>query len=174
MTLKDLFLNWTIVYIGNWAGTLLVAYFLGYLTKLFDSEQYRSYLEEVVHHKLEELSKSPLVGAQVQLRAWKTDYWSDWGQLFLRAIPANTMVCMAVVLGLACRGSAGKILAMWFPVVMFVLCGFEHCVANSESALLVPRLLAKFTSVLLFLGPHAWSEFYHRSPVVQPVCSNTW
>jgi formate/nitrite transporter FocA (FNT family) len=55
-----------------------------------------------------------------------------WGVLFLKAIPANAMVCMAVMLGLASRDSAGKIMALWFPVVMFVLCGFEHCVANSE------------------------------------------
>jgi formate/nitrite transporter FocA (FNT family) len=56
---------------------------------------------------------------------------AGWGVLFLKAIPANAMVCMAVMLGLASRDSAGKIMALWFPVVMFVLCGFEHCVANS-------------------------------------------
>lgn len=42
------------------------------------------------------------------------------------------MVCMAFMLGTAARGAAGKILALWFPVVMFVVCGFEHCVANSR------------------------------------------
>ena len=41
------------------------------------------------------------------------------------------MVCMAFMLGIAARGAAGKIMALWFPVVMFVICGFEHCVANS-------------------------------------------
>jgi formate/nitrite transporter FocA (FNT family) len=56
---------------------------------------------------------------------------SGWGVLFLKAIPANAMVCMAVMLGIASRDSAGKIMALWFPVVMFVLCGYEHCVANS-------------------------------------------
>jgi formate/nitrite transporter FocA (FNT family) len=56
---------------------------------------------------------------------------SGWGVLFLKAIPANAMVCMAVMLGFASRDSAGKIMALWFPVVMFVLCGYEHCVANS-------------------------------------------
>lgn len=42
------------------------------------------------------------------------------------------MVCMAFLLGIAARGAAGKIMALWFPVVMFVICGFEHCVANSR------------------------------------------
>ncbi|KAH9208532.1 Formate/nitrite transporter [Leptodontidium sp. 2 PMI_412] len=104
-----LLLNLMLVYVGNWAGCLLVAYFLGYLTGLFDDQRYRSYLDEVVLLKLEEL---------------------NWVEIFLRAIPANMMVCMAFLLGIASRGAAGKFLALWFPVVMFVVCGFEHCVAN--------------------------------------------
>lgn len=48
------------------------------------------------------------------------------------------MVCMAVVLGLSARDAAGKILALWFPVVMFVLCSFEHCVANSKPSPINP------------------------------------
>jgi formate transporter len=50
--------NWLLVYIGNWGGCLLVAYFLGYLTNLFDYPQYRTYLNEVVLGKLEDLSTS--------------------------------------------------------------------------------------------------------------------
>ncbi|CCO28033.1 putative transporter yrhG [Rhizoctonia solani AG-1 IB] len=107
--LRLLITNWIIIYIGNWCGCLVTAYFFGYLTDLFESEPYRSFLTSVTLSKLEE---------------------HGWGVLFLKAIPANPMVCMAVMLGLASRDSAGKIMALWFPVVMFVLCGFEHCVAN--------------------------------------------
>jgi formate/nitrite transporter FocA (FNT family) len=42
------------------------------------------------------------------------------------------MVCMAVLLYNVCTDSAGKIMAIWFPVVVFVISGYEHCVANSE------------------------------------------
>ncbi|KAG9093000.1 hypothetical protein FS749_015268 [Ceratobasidium sp. UAMH 11750] len=107
--LKLLAINWIVVYIGNWSGCLITSYFFGYLTDLFASESYRSYLASVTLSKLED---------------------HGWGVLFLKAIPANAMVCMAVMLGMASRDSAGKIMALWFPVVMFVLCGFEHCVAN--------------------------------------------
>ncbi|CUA74959.1 putative transporter YrhG [Bacillus subtilis subsp, subtilis str. 168] [Rhizoctonia solani] len=107
--IRLLLINWIVVYIGNWCGCLITAYFFGYLTDLFESESYRSYLSAVTLSKLEE---------------------HGWGVLFLKAIPANAMVCMAVMLGLASRDSAGKIMALWFPVVMFVLCGFEHSVAN--------------------------------------------
>ncbi|RVX71437.1 hypothetical protein B0A52_05009 [Exophiala mesophila] len=106
---RALLLNWLLVYIGNWGGTLFMAYFFGYLGNMFDTPQYRSYLDYVVLAKLEHLT---------------------WGQVLIRGIGANIMVCMAMTLGIAARGAAGKIIALWFPVVMFVICGFEHCVAN--------------------------------------------
>ncbi|KAH7412366.1 Formate/nitrite transporter-domain-containing protein [Phaeosphaeria sp. MPI-PUGE-AT-0046c] len=98
-----------LVYIGNWAGTLLVGYFFGYLTDLLGTPQYRTFLKELVLGKLE---------------------GPNWGQLFLRAIPANMMVCMAIMLSVASRSATGKMIALWFPVVIFVLSGYEHCVAD--------------------------------------------
>lgn len=107
--LRVLLLNWLIVYIGNWAGTLLTGYFIGYLGGLFKTEQYRIFLDQLVQGKLESLT---------------------WVEIFMRGIAANTMVCIALVMGIAARGTAGKVLVLWFPVVTFVGCGFEHCIAN--------------------------------------------
>lgn len=45
-------LNLLLVYIGNWAGTLFVAYFFGYLTNLFDHKQQVEFLYEYVGGKL--------------------------------------------------------------------------------------------------------------------------
>lgn len=42
----------------------------------------------------------------------------------------NMLVCMAVLKGAAAKDVAGKILATWFPIFTFVVCGFEHIVAN--------------------------------------------
>ncbi|CAE6500549.1 unnamed protein product [Rhizoctonia solani] len=127
--LRLLLINWVIVYIGNWCGCLITAYFFGYLTDLFESESYRSYLAAVTLSKLEEHGQ--YIPIKPTTTAFSLQYThTGWGVLFLKAIPANAMVCMAVMLGLASRDSAGKIMALWFPVVMFVLCGFEHCVAN--------------------------------------------
>lgn len=53
--LGALLLNWLVVYIGNWCGTLLVCYFLGFLTKIFDAPQYRIFLAQLVVEKLEDL-----------------------------------------------------------------------------------------------------------------------
>ena len=53
----------------------------------------------------------------------------------------NLFVCMAVLKGAAAKEVAGKIQATWFPIFAFVICGFEHIVANMY---FIPiRLLAK-------------------------------
>ena len=45
-------------------------------------------------------------------------------------IMCNIFVCAAVLMAAASKDIAGKIFAVFFPIMAFVLCGFEHCVAN--------------------------------------------
>jgi formate/nitrite transporter FocA (FNT family) len=52
--IKLLLINWLVVYIGNWTGCLITSYFFGYLTDLFVTDGYRSYLHSVTLSKLEE------------------------------------------------------------------------------------------------------------------------
>jgi hypothetical protein len=80
-----------------------------YETELFSEEPYLSFVRDFAYTKAKGHS---------------------WINIFLRAIPANALVCMAVMLGFAARDSAGKIMALWFPVMLFVIPGFEHAVAN--------------------------------------------
>ncbi|OLU33889.1 formate/nitrite transporter family protein [Pseudomonas sp. PA27(2017)] len=49
---------------------------------------------------------------------------------FVSAIGCNWLVCLGIWLGLSSQQVAGKILAMWFPVMAFVAIGFQHVVAN--------------------------------------------
>jgi formate/nitrite transporter FocA (FNT family) len=53
-----------------------------------------------------------------------------WHQIFLRAIGANWLVCMACYLGMFGRDIASKIIGIWFPTFAFVSLGFDHVVAN--------------------------------------------
>lgn len=53
-----------------------------------------------------------------------------FGAAFVRGILCNVLVCAAVWMAAAARDAAGKIAALYLPVMVFVLCGFEHCVAN--------------------------------------------
>lgn len=50
--------------------------------------------------------------------------------MFLRAILCNVLVVLAVWMATASQDIASKIFACWFPIMLFVLCGFEHSVAN--------------------------------------------
>lgn len=45
-------------------------------------------------------------------------------------ILCNVLVCLAILMAAAAKDVAGKILAIFFPIWAFVICGFEHCVAN--------------------------------------------
>ena len=48
----------------------------------------------------------------------------------IRGILCNFLVCIAVWISFAAKDITGKIIGVFFPILMFVLCGFEHSVAN--------------------------------------------
>ncbi|MBR1623946.1 MAG: formate/nitrite transporter family protein [Pseudobutyrivibrio sp.] len=45
-------------------------------------------------------------------------------------ILCNILVCAAILMGAAANDIAGKIWGIFFPIMAFVVGGFEHCVAN--------------------------------------------
>ncbi|MCR5581491.1 MAG: formate/nitrite transporter family protein [Pseudobutyrivibrio sp.] len=45
-------------------------------------------------------------------------------------ILCNILVCTAILMGAAAKDISGKIWAIFFPIMAFVVGGFEHCVAN--------------------------------------------
>lgn len=45
-------------------------------------------------------------------------------------ILCNILVCCAILTAGSAKDISGKILAIFFPIWAFVICGFEHCVAN--------------------------------------------
>ena len=107
-TLRKLAENWAFVIIGNLLGSLFVAFFLAVETGVVvDVTQER--LASIAHKKgVEE---------------------TEW-QIFLRAMGCNWLVCLAVWMALAAEDVAGKILAIFFPIMAFVALGFDHVVAN--------------------------------------------
>ena len=48
----------------------------------------------------------------------------------IRGILCNFLVCIAVWISFAAKDVAGKVIGLFFPIMMFVVCGFEHSVAN--------------------------------------------
>jgi formate transporter len=108
LSLKSLGKIWSIVYIGNFIGALLVAYLFAYQTNI--------------------LSANPWLTAAKHLGEHKTS--GDFVTTFIKGIGANWLVCMAVWLGYAAKDITGRILGLWLPVMCFVAFGFEHSIAN--------------------------------------------
>jgi hypothetical protein len=53
-----------------------------------------------------------------------------WHQIFLRAIGANWLVCMACYLGMSGRDYVSKVVGIWWPTFAFVSLGLDHVVAK--------------------------------------------
>jgi formate/nitrite transporter len=108
-TIRGLLGNFTWVLIGNLAGALFVAYFLGVQTGVLTA-------------------KLPLARLAAIATA-KAVTETEW-QIFLRAVGCNWLVCLSVWMALGAEDIAGKILAIFFPIMAFVAIGFDHVVAN--------------------------------------------
>ena len=54
----------------------------------------------------------------------------SFGSAFLSGILCNFFVCIAVLMAVSAKDIAGKVWAIFFPIMAFVVSGYEHCVAN--------------------------------------------
>ncbi len=54
----------------------------------------------------------------------------SFGSAFASGILCNIFVCGAVLMAAAAKDVAGKVWAVFFPILAFVVSGYEHCVAN--------------------------------------------
>jgi formate transporter len=109
ITTQELLRNWGIVYLGNFAGSLLTA------ALVFLSRQY--------------LSSGGAVG-RTMLTIAVSKVHLEFFQAVALGIMCNALVCMAVWLTYSARSVADKIAAIIFPITAFVAAGFEHSVAN--------------------------------------------
>lgn len=101
--------NWIIVYLGNFAGSILTAY------GMFLSGQY--------------LFNKGAVGLNaLNIAAAKTSL--DFIPALVLGVFCNALVCLAVWLCMSARTTVDKIVAIIFPISAFVAAGFEHSVAN--------------------------------------------
>ncbi len=100
--------NWLIVYAGNFVGALAVAALV------------------VFGHSLGVMDG--LAMAAMNTAAAKCSL--SFGDAVMRGILCNFLVCVAVWISFAAKSVSGKIAGIFFPIMMFVLCGFEHSVAN--------------------------------------------
>ncbi|WP_409330233.1 formate/nitrite transporter family protein [Trujillonella humicola] len=116
ITIGDVGRNLSLVLLGNLLGALFVAYFLAVSTGVIGDAD-SSGAAALTFERLGQIAEG------------KTSGHTAW-EIFLRGVGCNWLVCLAVWMSLATPSIAGKILAIFFPIMAFVAMGFDHVVAN--------------------------------------------
>jgi nitrite transporter NirC len=118
----DLASNWILTWIGNLAGSLLLAVMV-VQAGLLDAENFAAINAFVLKVVATKMNLPP-------------------GQLFLRAILANWFVCLGVWMAARVKSESARILLIWWCMFTFITSGYEHSIANMFGlalGLLVPH-----------------------------------
>ena len=103
---KELLLNWLHITVGNLIGATLIALVYGFYMGSVDVS-------------------SALVQDAVLLKMTDTPI-----QMIISGIGCNIFVAMSVWMYLSAKDGFLKFIAIWFPITVFVILGFQHVVAN--------------------------------------------
>jgi formate/nitrite transporter len=109
VTVKQMLLNWLLVYISNLAGGIFIAWMMS-KTGLFT------------------VSNGLVGGMTIKIAAGKTDL--PFHAAFILGILCNWLVCIAILVSYSSHDVTAKILSIFFIISLFVISGFEHSVAN--------------------------------------------
>lgn len=109
ITPLELIINWCIVYAGNLLGGL----FISALT--------------VFGHMYSAFGGQAAAYAVTTAAAKCSISFTDG---LFKGILCNLLVCVAVMMSVMADKVSDKIIALFLPIMLFVLCGFEHSVAN--------------------------------------------
>ena len=101
--------NWSIVYLGNFVGSIILAALI--------------YFSGCSHNSHEALGVMGLATAYSKASL-------PLVEAFTRGILCNWLVCLAIWMASSSRHVIGKIFAIFFPIMTFVASGYEHSIAN--------------------------------------------
>ena len=101
--------NWSIVYLGNFVGSIILAALI--------------YFSGCSHNSHEALGVMGLTTAYSKASL-------PLVEAFTRGILCNWLVCLAIWMASSSRHVIGKIFAIFFPIMTFVASGYEHSIAN--------------------------------------------
>lgn len=95
-------MHWALTFFGNLAGALfIVGVIIGH-GGVFNDAAYKA--------EIFTIAKTKVIAP-------------EWYQIFLKAIGANWLVCLACFLACCAREFFSKVVAIWWPVFAFVLLG---------------------------------------------------
>jgi formate transporter len=118
VTVGGVLRNWGLVFIGNFAGALTVAFLMAIVfTYGFSVEP------DAVGKKIAGIGVARTLGYEKFGAAGMLT-------LFIRGMLCNWMVSMGVVGAMISTSVTGKVIAMWMPIMLFFAMVFEHSVVN--------------------------------------------
>lgn len=150
-TFAEVWFNWIVVFVTNAIGGIIVAYFFRHIVGLTEGQ----FLEKTLAVAQSKTLETPLVA-------------------FISGIGCNIFVCLAVYLGAMGKTYLGKMFGLWFPVMVFVVCSFQHVVAN---AFIIPAAIFSNESsiqwldffkntIFVFLGNVAGGSLFFAVPLM--------
>jgi nitrite transporter NirC len=104
---RDLLANWFWTYLGNLAGSILLATIV-IRSGVMNPEKIRTFVCRLVETKMT-LEPEPL---------------------FWRAVLANWLVCLGVWMAARLKDETARILMIWWCMFTFITCAYEHSIAN--------------------------------------------
>jgi formate/nitrite transporter len=117
-TVKQMLRNWGLVFIGNFAGAMSVAFFASFiLTYGYNTDG------GALAAKVGSIGESRTLG-------YKEHGEGGWFTIFIRGMLCNWMVSMGVVGAMISTSASSKMAAMWMPIMLFFYMGFEHSIVN--------------------------------------------
>ncbi len=101
--------SWLFVYLGNIVGGLFISVLVnvGHILDMYDGEL-----------------------ARLAVNTAKAKVDMPFYVAMIKGILCNFLVCVAVWVSFSTEEVPGKIVALYLPIILFVICGFEHSVAN--------------------------------------------
>ena len=170
VTIGGILRNWGLVFVGNFAGALTVAFMMAFVfTYGFSIEP------GAVGQKIASIGEARTLGyAEYGLAGWFT--------IFFRGMLCNWMVSMGVVGAMISTHVSGKVIAMWMPIMLFFYMTFEHSIVNMflfPSAIImggefsvvdyfvwneIPTVLGNLVGGLAFTGLTLYSTHVRTAP----------
>ena len=118
VTVAGVLRNWGLVFSGNFAGALTVAFMMAFIFSYGFSID-----PGAIGQKIATIGESRTLGyAEFGTAGWFT--------IFIRGMLCNWMVSMGVVGAMISTSVSGKVISMWMPIMLFFAMGFEHSVVN--------------------------------------------
>ena len=146
VTWRQVFVNWSVVYAGNFVGSILLVTIV-----LLSGHPWESGGNVALFY--------------INTTAHKLDH--TFVEAVFLGILCNLMVCLGVWMSYAGRSLLDKMAACLLPVGLFIACGFEHSVANMFmipmgiicGQIMPPEVAAKLASPHALTSELTWWNF---------------